>query len=126
VRHTQFGDGTVSAQTETLVTVEFENGKIVKKFIYPAVFEQFLTLVSVEQQEKIENELKQLHELEEAKRKELREKEAELQKNREKELKLQHDQKKSAGKKHPAVKRRDSEQEDTEAAETEYGEDSDE
>ncbi len=73
VRHSRFGEGTITEQTETLVSVVFDGGDIAKKFFYPAAFGQFLILCAPERQEKIEAELRLLREREEAKKKELRE-----------------------------------------------------
>jgi hypothetical protein len=104
VRHSQYGEGTVTGQSEALVTVEFDNGNDTKKFIYPAAFGQFLSFCSAGQQETIEKELKLIHEREEAKRQEQRDREAENQKRRDKELKAQSEHKRGSGKaKKPAA-----------------------
>ena len=66
--HSQFGTGTVTAQTETLLTVEFD-GSLIKKFIYPDVFLKLLRLSSPAKQDELDNELKEIKDrLENAKR----------------------------------------------------------
>ena len=129
MRHTQFGDGTVTGQTETLVTVVFDNGNLTKKFIYPAAFDQFLSLHSTEKQEIIAAELKQIHERDEAIKKELKEKEAENIKLREKEMKSQPERKRASDKKRIASKQREVEIEieiEPEEAGVEYEDESEE
>ncbi len=93
----------VTEQTETLITVVFDNGNITKKFMCPAVFGQFLTLCSPEQQGEIEAELKLIHDNEEAKKRELREKEANSIKLEKAEQKVSHSKIRTANtaKNHP-------------------------
>jgi len=44
VSHARFGVGTVTDQTDRLVTVLFETTQEAKTFLYPTAFETFLTL----------------------------------------------------------------------------------
>lgn len=46
VNHLQFGEGVVTEQTEDHVRVQFAEQFGMKKFLYPAAFERYLTLSS--------------------------------------------------------------------------------
>jgi len=68
VKHRQFGIGAVVKQTDTIVEVKFSKEVGNKKFIYPAAFERFLELCDPSSQTKLNDELMELHEQIEAKR----------------------------------------------------------
>ena len=57
VHHSQFGDGTVTNQTENVVEVEFGGEYGSRKFIYPSAFEKFLTLDDPKSHGEMDNEL---------------------------------------------------------------------
>lgn len=70
VVHSQFGEGKVISQGDSLVEVEFSEAHGVRKFIYPAAFEEHLTISNTELQNNIKNELLQIQENKEAAKKE--------------------------------------------------------
>lgn len=57
VNHPRFGFGTVAEQTETFLTVSFEPPHGAKTFLYPAAFDQFLTLNDPTAQQTMQQEL---------------------------------------------------------------------
>lgn len=71
VNHKKFGDGTITACDGKYLHVLF--GESEKVFSYPSVFEKFLTIDDKEAKDKIQNDIKELHEqavkIEEAKKK---------------------------------------------------------
>jgi len=69
VNHRQFGDGTVTEQTPSTVTVQFPKKYGEKRFVYPSAFESFLTLKSKVQKEKMDTELLEIKERAEEERK---------------------------------------------------------
>ncbi len=58
VKHSKYGEGVVAELTETTVVVDFGGAVGVKKFIYPTAFEQFLSLICAEEQQKLKEELR--------------------------------------------------------------------
>ena len=62
VHHTKFGVGTVIRQTEDVIEVKFKKEFGNKKFIYPEAFEMFLKLCNPVSQEGITEELRQIKE----------------------------------------------------------------
>ncbi len=62
VHHTKFGVGTVIRQTESVIEVKFKKEFGNKKFIYPEAFETFLKLCNPVSQEGIAEELRQIKE----------------------------------------------------------------
>ena len=56
VTHKTFGNGIVTMQTDSLVTISFDAGE--KKFQYPTAFKQFLTLCDPSAQESVVGEIK--------------------------------------------------------------------
>jgi len=68
VKHRQFGIGAVVKQTDTIVEVKFSKEIGNKKFIYPAAFERFLELCDPSSQNKLNDELMELREQIEARR----------------------------------------------------------
>jgi len=68
VKHRQFGIGAVVKQTDTIVEVKFDKEFGNKRFIYPAAFERFLELCDPSSQNKLNDELLELHEQIEARR----------------------------------------------------------
>lgn len=71
VHHRQFGDGVVTEQTPSVITVQFSEEYGPKKFLYPAAFESFLTLDSPALREKMEAELHAIREQLEAGRRQI-------------------------------------------------------
>jgi hypothetical protein len=59
VRHGKYGDGAVVGQADDIITVRFSVDGGTKKFLYPSIFEQYLTLCSDELQAQQLDELKQ-------------------------------------------------------------------
>ena len=45
VRHSKFGEGTITQQDAACITVRFIANPVPKKFIYPSCFKTFLTLL---------------------------------------------------------------------------------
>ena len=68
VRHRQFGSGTITEQTVTVVTVEFCEEHGTKKFLYPSAFETFLELSNSIVKQKMDEELREFREQEELER----------------------------------------------------------
>ena len=66
VNHTAFGEGVIKGQKGNIITVEFPQGE--KRFLYPDVFEQYLTMSDPAAAQKIET---LLHSREEQKNEEL-------------------------------------------------------
>lgn len=62
VKHSCFGTGSVTAQTETSIEVQFSPEYGVKKFVYPDAFETHLKLCDADMQEEMVKELKSLKE----------------------------------------------------------------
>lgn len=69
VSHRTFGMGTIIKQTEAVVEVKFGAETGVKKFVFPVVFEQYLELCDVKIKEKMNDELRQIREEIDSKRK---------------------------------------------------------
>jgi len=57
VIHSKFGSGTITLQTETNIEVEFKEEYGTKKFVFPAAFEQYLTLTEPTLQSQVATEL---------------------------------------------------------------------
>ena len=102
VHHRQFGDGIVTGQTMSMITVQFSEEYGEKKFLYPSAFKSFLTLNSPALSEQMDTELCAIRERLEAERRQ-REEEAEQRRQEEKLALLE--QKRSAAKKRPPVKK---------------------
>ncbi|NCB51657.1 MAG: hypothetical protein EOM54_07240 [Clostridia bacterium] len=106
VHHRQFGDGVVTDQTTSTVTVQFSEEYGEKRFLYPSAFESFLILNSPVRRETMNAELRAIREQLEAEFRR-REEEAELRREEEKHALLE--QKRAAAKKRtPAKKLRQS------------------
>ncbi len=100
VLHRQFGPGTITGQTTTVVSVEFGEGHGIKKFSYPSAFESFLELCDPKQRQEMDSVLQANRE--QAERERLRRAEAEEQSREEERkslLKEKAAQKKSTAKK---------------------------
>lgn len=82
VFHSQYGDGVITDQTLSTLTVRFSEEYGEKRFLYPSAFESFLTLNNPAMKEKMEAELNAIREHFEAGRRQ-REEEAELRRNEE-------------------------------------------
>ncbi|MDR0936421.1 MAG: hypothetical protein LBM98_07080 [Oscillospiraceae bacterium] len=93
VSHKKYGEGRVSEQSESAVTVDFGGEYGAKQFIYPFAFETFLELDDSKARENITDEIIKLREAT-AEKLRLRAEEAERQKEQER-LALQ-EQKRSA------------------------------
>jgi len=83
VHHRQFGDGIVTGQTISKVTVQFSEEYGEKKFLYPSAFESFLTINSPALREQMDAELLAIRERLEDERRQ-REEEAEQRREEEK------------------------------------------
>lgn len=59
VRHTKFGEGTITEQSDSYVVVQFISGAGEKKFIYPICFKSFLTLLDSETASSAANVIRQ-------------------------------------------------------------------
>ena len=68
VHHRTYGDGTVTEQTETNVSVRFDVGYVEKKFLYPSAFGPFLRLLEPARQAEIDAQLQALREAHDAAR----------------------------------------------------------
>ena len=66
VWHTQFGTGTVVNQTPLTITVRFGEEQGEKKFLYPSAFESFLTFSNTNLQASMKSEICEIHDREEA------------------------------------------------------------
>lgn len=62
VRHSKFGEGTITSQESTYVSVKFESEAEPKKFVYPACFKTFLKLMDAETAALAEETVKQQEE----------------------------------------------------------------
>lgn len=60
VFHDVFGSGTITSIEGTILTVNF--GAAIKKFVYPDVFEQFLTSADQELMEQVNRDLRKKRE----------------------------------------------------------------
>ena len=76
VHHRTYGDGVITGQTETCVTVRFDGGDGEKKFLYPSAFVSFLTLTDPTRQAELEAGLRAIRERREAERRQRDEAEA--------------------------------------------------
>jgi len=101
VHHRQFGDGVVTGQTISTVTVQFSEEYGVKKFLYPSAFESFLTMDSLDLKEKMDIELREIRERSETVNRQ-REEEAEQRRDEECRALLKQ---KQAAKKHALKKK---------------------
>lgn len=70
VIHSQFGEGKVISQGDSLVEVEFAKEHGVRKFIYPSAFEEYLTISNTALHDSVKNELLLIQEKEDADKKE--------------------------------------------------------
>ena len=102
VRHRQFGDGIIICQTASTVTVQFSEAFKEKRFLYPSVFESFLTFSNPTSQQEMESELREAHSQQELQRKKNQE---EIDRRREEQLHAQANQKKAAARRLAASKR---------------------
>lgn len=102
VHHRQFGDGVVTGQTISTVTVRFSEEYGEKRFLYPSAFESFLTLCSPALREKMDDELRAIRERVETERRQ-REEEAEHLRDEERRALLE--QKRATTKKRPPAKK---------------------
>ena len=59
VRHPQFGTGTVTAQADSYITVEFPAPYGTKNFLWPTAFPQFLTLTDETRNRQMHQEIEQ-------------------------------------------------------------------
>ncbi len=82
VRHRQFGDGVVTGQSASTVTVQFSEQYGEKRFLYPDAFVSFLTLDSPDLDEQMGAELRAICEQLEGERSR-REEETEQRQNEE-------------------------------------------
>lgn len=55
VIHKSFGNGSVVEQSDEYITIKFLIG--IKKFLYPDVFENFMTITNLQIQEKLNAEI---------------------------------------------------------------------
>lgn len=62
VHHCQFGDGVVTSQTISTITVWFSEEYGERKFLYPSAFESFLTLNGPALSEQMDTELRTIRE----------------------------------------------------------------
>ncbi|NTW70895.1 MAG: hypothetical protein HGA49_01465 [Eubacteriaceae bacterium] len=76
VHHDKFGEGIVTDQTISKITIQFSEEFGEKKFMYPSAFESFLTMGNPALQEMIDDELRTIRKQLEAEGKQ-REEEAE-------------------------------------------------
>lgn len=97
VKHLKFGAGTVTAQDETTLTVEFSAEYGSKKFLYPSAFKSFLDLCDPSAKERMGNEIERFQTLAEAERN--------SRLAEEEKLRTLHEQKAASRKKAPAKKR---------------------
>ncbi len=102
VHHHQFGDGVVTGQTISTVTVQFSEEYGKKKFLYPSAFESFLTINSPALREKLDAELCAIRERLEDER---RQREEEAEQRREEEKRTILEQKRSTAKKRAPTKK---------------------
>lgn len=102
VHHRQFGDGVVTEQTTSTVTVRFSEEFGEKKFFYPAAFESFLSLNSPSLKALMEAELLEIRERLEA---EQRRREEEVERRRQEEKRALLEQKRAAAKKRTPAKK---------------------
>jgi len=66
VIHGKFGNGTIVAIDETMVTVKFSEDVGEKRFLYPSAFSLFLKFADLDKQEKIDAELAAIQSAKEA------------------------------------------------------------
>ena len=57
VIHKSFGNGSVVDQSDEYITIKFMIG--IKKFLYPDVFENFMTITNLQMQEKLNAEIEE-------------------------------------------------------------------
>lgn len=57
VIHKSFGNGSVVEQSDEYITIKFLIG--IKKFLYPDVFENFMTITNLQIQEKLNAEIEE-------------------------------------------------------------------
>ncbi|MDR3294949.1 MAG: hypothetical protein LBT26_03825 [Clostridiales Family XIII bacterium] len=69
IQHRQYGSGVIVTQTQSTVTVRFAARHGEKRFKHPSAFESFLTLCDPLLQERMDGDLRQMHEQQEAERK---------------------------------------------------------
>ena len=103
VTHGQFGEGTVTGQTDATVTVRFSGEADERKFLYPSAFETFLTLCDEAGRKEMELELSSLHKKADAEHK-MRE-DAERQRLDEERRALLEKKRRTPAKKKPAAKK---------------------
>ena len=123
VHHRRFGDGVVTGQTISAVTVLFSEEYGEKKFLYPSAFESFLSLSSPSAQEKMDAELQAIYEQLEAVSKK---REEEAEERREEERRVLLDQKKSVAKQRALQKRASKKKDPPKQIEQSESEESDE
>jgi len=101
VIHKRFGEGKVTEQEETTVSIVFSSSYGTKKFLYPSAFETFLTLCKKTTQKKFQERLEEIR----AKEAEIQAQKEEDKRQRKEEVRLWLEEKKnSTPKKVPAKK----------------------
>lgn len=103
IQHRQYGVGILTEQTDTQITVQFDEPYGVKKFLYPIAFASYLTLCDSSLQKAVMALVQTMHEKEAAEKKQKQE--ALEQLREEKRLALLEQKRLSTQKRSPSTKR---------------------